>query len=69
LGLAHTQAAPTLNLRLVRRNAESYAIWQALVRTSGNVSRAAEVLGVTRPTLYDLMQKYEIRHEDSDGRA
>ena len=69
LGLAHTQAAPTLNLRLVRRNAESYAIRQALVRTSGNVSRAAEVLGVTRPTLYDLMQKYDIRHEDGDGRA
>jgi two-component system NtrC family response regulator len=69
LGLVHTQAAPTLNLRLVRRNAESYAIRQALVRTSGNVSRAAEVLGVTRPTLYDLMEKYEIRHEDAEGRA
>jgi two-component system NtrC family response regulator len=68
LGLTHTQAAPTLNLRLVRRNAESYAIKQALVRTSGNVSRAAEVLGVTRPTLYDLMQKYGIRNEDTDGR-
>jgi two-component system NtrC family response regulator len=68
LGLVHTQAAPTLNLRLVRRNAESYAIRQALVRTSGNVSRAAEVLGVTRPTLYDLMQKYDIRNEDPDGR-
>jgi two-component system NtrC family response regulator len=68
LGLVHTQAAPTLNLRLVRRNAESYAIRQALVRTSGNVSRAAEVLGVTRPTLYDLMQKYDIRNEDTDGR-
>jgi two-component system NtrC family response regulator len=69
LGLVHTQTAPTLNLRLVRRNAESYAIRQALVRTAGNVSRAAEVLGVTRPTLYDLMQKYDIRHEDADGRA
>jgi DNA-binding NtrC family response regulator len=28
------------------------------MRTSGNVSRAAELLGVARPTLYDLMEKY-----------
>ena len=68
LGLAQHHAAPTLNLRLIRRNAESYAIRQALIRTSGNVSRAAEVLGVTRPTLYDLMQKYDIRNEDTEGR-
>jgi two-component system NtrC family response regulator len=68
LGLAHHTAAPTLNLRLVRRNAESYAIRQAMIRTSGNVSRAAELLGVTRPTLYDLMQKYGIRNEDTEGR-
>jgi two-component system, NtrC family, response regulator len=61
LGLAADSTPPNLNLRLVRQKAESYAIRQALVRTSGNVSRAAEQLGITRPTLYDLLQKYEIR--------
>ena len=34
---------------------------QALAMTSGNVSHAAELLGVTRPTLYDLMEKYDCR--------
>jgi two-component system NtrC family response regulator len=31
---------------------------QALALSSGNVSQAADLLGVTRPTLYDLMEKY-----------
>jgi two-component system NtrC family response regulator len=61
LGLAVIAAAPTLNLRIVRQNAETQAIRQALIRTAGNVSRTAELLGITRPTLYDLMAKYEIR--------
>jgi two-component system NtrC family response regulator len=28
---------------------------------NGNVSKAAELLGVSRPTLYDLMEKYGLR--------
>ena len=61
LGLAVTVTSPTLNLRVVRQNAETGAIRQALVRASGNISRTAELLGITRPTLYDLMAKYGIR--------
>jgi len=61
LGLVPSGSAPTLNLRAVRQHAETLAIRQALTRTAGNVSRAAELLGITRPTLYDLMSKYEIR--------
>jgi len=57
---------PTLNLRVVRQNAETLAIRQALVRAGGNISRTAELLGVTRPTLYDLMGKYGIRAEEAD---
>lgn len=53
----------SINLRAVRQQAETSAVKQALIRSSGNVSKAAELLGVTRPTLYDLMQKYEIRPE------
>jgi two-component system NtrC family response regulator len=59
LGLAAGNGA-NLNLRVVRQEAESRAIRESLVRASGNISRAAELLGISRPTLYDLMQKYEI---------
>jgi two-component system NtrC family response regulator len=50
-----------LNLREVREKAESKAIHRALSRTSNNVSKSAEMLGVTRPTLYNLMRKYHIK--------
>jgi two-component system, NtrC family, response regulator len=33
---------------------------QALAVSRGNLSRAAELLGVTRPTLYDLLEKHRI---------
>ena len=61
LGLAVVANVPSLNLRVVRQNAETQAIRQALLRASGNISRTAELLGITRPTLYDLMAKYNIR--------
>jgi len=49
-----------LNLRVARQRAESEAIRQALAVSGGNLSRAAELLGITRPTLYDLLEKNEI---------
>jgi two-component system NtrC family response regulator len=49
-----------LNLRVVRQRAESEAIRQALAVAGHNVSRAAELLGITRPTLYDLLEKNDI---------
>ncbi|HUL83851.1 MAG TPA: PEP-CTERM-box response regulator transcription factor [Gammaproteobacteria bacterium] len=66
LGLSVTAAAPSLNLRIVRQHAETQAIRQALTRAAGNISRSAELLGVTRPTLYDLMAKYGIRAESPE---
>jgi two-component system NtrC family response regulator len=49
------------NLRQVRESAEYHAIIRALNYAENNVSRAAEMLGVTRPTLYNLMHKYDIK--------
>jgi two-component system, NtrC family, response regulator len=49
-----------LNLRTARQRAEIQAVRQALAVARGNLSRAAELLGVTRPTLYDLIDKHRI---------
>jgi len=53
-----------LNLRSARQRAESEAIRQALAVASGNLSKAAELLGITRPTLYDLLDKNGINVPD-----
>jgi two-component system NtrC family response regulator len=53
----------SLNLRVVRQRAESKAIRIALMKNFGNISRAAEQLGITRPTLYDLLNKYGLSAE------
>ena len=64
LGLPSGQAEPeALNLREVRQRAESRAIRMALMRNFGNISRTSEELGVTRPTLYDLLNKYGLSAE------
>ena len=50
-----------LNLRRVRDDAERAAITQALTSADHNIARAAELLGVSRPTLYDLMRRLGIK--------
>lgn len=47
-------------LRAIREEAEAAAIQQALAASAGQVGRAAEMLGVSRPTVYHLMKKYNI---------
>jgi two-component system NtrC family response regulator len=62
LGLKEgAESALLFNLKEVRTRAERQAIRQAMSITEGNVSKSAELLGVSRPTLYDLMEKYGIR--------
>lgn len=57
---AEAKTAP-LNLKQVREDAERQAIMQAMAHCDGNISQAADVLGVSRPTLYDLMNKYSLK--------
>jgi two-component system NtrC family response regulator len=49
-----------LNLREVREQAESRAIRNAFLVAEHNMSKTAELLGVTRPTLYSLIEKYHL---------
>jgi two-component system NtrC family response regulator len=49
-----------LNLRAVREVAERVAIVRAIARSEGNISNAAKMLGISRPTLYDLLKQYGI---------
>ncbi|OFJ46568.1 PEP-CTERM-box response regulator transcription factor [Janthinobacterium lividum] len=61
---ASAQAAPQeepLNLRQAREGAEYRVMVRALARADGNIARAAELLGVSRPTLYDLMGHHGIK--------
>jgi len=50
-----------LNLRQVRETAEREAIQRAMACASDNVSEASNLLGVTRPTLYSMLEKYGLK--------
>ena len=53
--------AAVLDLRTVRDEAERRAIISAMGRVNGNIVKAAELLGVSRPTLYDLMHRLGLK--------
>jgi len=64
IGLAPPPAADdtgSLDLRTIRDAAERRAIIAALGRVNGNIVKAAELLGVSRPTLYDLMHRLGLK--------
>jgi two-component system, NtrC family, response regulator len=50
-----------INLRQVRDDAERVAVVKALGRANDNLVRAAEILGISRPTLYDIMHRLGLR--------
>jgi two-component system NtrC family response regulator len=62
LGLEQS-AELALNLKHVREAAERSAIMKALTISNGKITAAAKLLGVTRPTLYDLLKKYGIKND------
>jgi len=55
---AGNQPRPTKTLREARAQLEKGMIQQALILHNGNISRAAEDLGLSRQTFYDLLNKY-----------
>ena len=62
LGLDPGHAEPQpINLRQARENAERLAVSRALAQSEGSIAQAAELLGITRPTLYDLMAKIGLK--------
>ena len=50
-----------INLRKVREDAERKAVLRAMARANGNVAMAADLLGISRPTLYDLMSRLDMK--------
>ena len=59
LGLSN-QSSKTETLRKVREQAETHAIRHAYTLANGNLSKTADSLGITRPTLYALIDKYRL---------
>ena len=67
VGLAASDGdAMVLNLNAIRERAEREAVVRALGHSNGNITRAAELLGVSRPTLYDLMSRAGLRNGDTE---
>jgi two-component system NtrC family response regulator len=61
LGLEDPGGNPEyVSLRAARQRAEAQAARQALAIARGNLSRAAQLLGITRPTLYDLIERHHL---------
>jgi two-component system NtrC family response regulator len=69
IGLPDAEADQAANdlaqfdLRTIREHAERGAVVSALARVDGNIVKASELLGVSRPTLYDLMNRLQIKNE------
>ena len=49
-----------LNLKAAREHADRKVIRHALARNEGNISSTAKMLGISRPTLYDLIKQYDL---------
>ncbi len=60
-GQPSDEPAIPINLRAARELADRRAIRQALARTDNNISGAAKLLGISRPTLYDLLKQYHLQ--------
>ncbi|MXO64646.1 PEP-CTERM-box response regulator transcription factor [Altericroceibacterium endophyticum] len=61
LGTAQEAEEMPLNIKAAREESDRRIIRQALARTEGNISSTAKLLGISRPTLYDLLKQYDLQ--------
>lgn len=58
---AGEQETLVLNIKSARERADRKVIRHALARSDGNISNSARLLGISRPTLYDLLKQYDLQ--------
>ncbi len=61
LGGSSAEELATFNLREIRDRCDRQAIMRALNHVGGKVSQAADLLGISRPTMYDLLRKFDLK--------
>ncbi|GAA5050765.1 PEP-CTERM-box response regulator transcription factor [Erythrobacter westpacificensis] len=61
LGDTEEEDAQALNLKSAREKSDRKMIRHALARSEGNISSTAKLLGISRPTLYDLIKQYDLQ--------
>ena len=61
LAAPDSSGAQVLNLKSARETADRRVIRHALARSEGNISNTAKILGISRPTLYDLLKQYDMQ--------
>jgi len=59
-------AEEALNLKQIRDAAEKNAVTQAIHAAQNNMAQAARLLGITRPTLYNLTEKFGINTSENE---
>ena len=60
-GAQGEEEADVLNLKCAREQSDRKMIRHALARSEGNISSTAKLLGISRPTLYDLLKQYDLQ--------
>jgi two-component system NtrC family response regulator len=65
LDVQDEQEPEFIDLRKVRDEAERQAIVTALGRANNNLMKTAEILGISRPTLYDLMHRLGLKSQNT----
>ena len=63
LGLKVPAERASLNLRQLRDEFDKETVLKALARVDGNIVKASELLGVSRPTLYDILNRLGLRKD------